>query len=287
MEVAARPRPVKRALLNYRVVSQAALHIILTLIALSCFVPFIWLVTASFKTYRELVSSRAIFPKEWTLVNYEQMIGMTNFVQAFINSIYLAVATTLAVELTSVFMGYVFSKYHFPGKELFFTILLSTMMVPFTVVMVPLYLTMANLHLLDSLHGILITSFWSTFGIFMMRQYMESIPGDLIDAARIDGASEFRILFRLVVPLAAAPMGALAVFTFLGSWDSLMWPMIVLRSRDLHTLPLLLNMLRGMWWTRYEIWAAGSMLTVAPVMIIYAFASKYFIRGIAMTGLKA
>ncbi|MHB1296260.1 MAG: carbohydrate ABC transporter permease [Anaerolineae bacterium] len=267
--------------------SQAALHVLLTLIALSCFVPFIWLVTASFKTYRELVSSRAIFPKEWTLANYEQMIGMTNFLSAFRNSTYLAVTQTIAVVFTSVYMGYIFSKYNFPAKELFFTILLSTMMVPFTVVMVPLYLTMSNLQLLDSLNGILITSLWSTFGIFMMRQYMESIPGDLIDAARIDGASEFRILFRLIVPLAAAPMGALAVFNFLGSWDSLMWPMIVLRSRDLATLPILLNMLRGMWWTRYEIWAAGSMLTVAPVMILYSFASKFFIKGIAMTGLKA
>jgi multiple sugar transport system permease protein len=132
-----------------------------------------------------------------------------------------------------------------------------------------------------------VTGFFSTFGIFMMRQFMESIPFELIDAARIDGASEWRIFFRLVLPMSTAPMAALAVFIFLGNWDGYLWPLVVLNSPDKQTLPLVLAGLRSLYWTRYEMWATGSMLTVTPVMIIYAFASRYFIQGIAMTGLKA
>jgi ABC-type glycerol-3-phosphate transport system permease component len=278
---------VERNILWRTILSQGVLHAILIVAALACTVPFLWMVTASFKNYKELVSTRTLLPQVWTLQNYRQMMTHNNFFSAFRASAYLATVTTVAVIVTSSYLGYIFAKYRFPGKEILFTILLATMMVPFTTVMIPLYITISDFGLLDSHEGIILVSLWSTFGIFMMRQFMESLPDELIDAARIDGASELRIFATLIVPLSAAPLGALAVFTFLGNWDSLIWPMITLHRQDLQTLPLLLQTLRGMYWTRYEIWAAGSMLTVTPVMIIYAFASKYFIRGIAMTGLKA
>ena len=194
---------------------------------------------------------------------------------------------TGATLLTSAVAGYVFAKYRFWGKEQLFTLLLSTMMVPFAVVLVPLYVTVANLALVDKLTGIIITGLCSTFGIFMMRQFMESIPNDLIDAGRIDGAGEWWIFSRVVLPLAKAPLSALAVFTFLGSWDSFLWPLVVLTSPENQTLPLVLAGLRSLYWSRYEMYAAGSMLTVLPVMVLYAVASKHFVRGIAMTGLKA
>jgi multiple sugar transport system permease protein len=160
------------------------------------------------------------------------------------------------------------------------------MMVPFAVVLVPLYITIAHMGLANRLGGIIITGICSTFGIFMLRQFMETIPFELIDAARIDGASEWRIFFTIMLPMSTAPMAALGVFTFLGNWDSFLWPLIVLNSPDKQTLPLVLAGLRNLWWTRYDMWSAGSMLTVVPVMTIYSFASKYFIQGIAMTGLK-
>jgi len=133
----------------------------------------------------------------------------------------------------------------------------------------------------------MVTGLCSTFGIFMMRQFMESIPNDLIDAGRIDGAGEWWIFTRLILPLATAPLAALAVFTFLGTWDGFLWPLVVLTSPQNQTLPLVLAGLRSLYWSRYELYAAGSMLTVLPVMILYAIASKQFVRGIAMTGLKA
>ena len=151
----------------------------------------------------------------------------------------------------------------------------------------PLYITIADLKMANSLSGIIVTGLWSTFGLFLMRQFMESIPSELLDAARIDGASEWRIFFTIVLPMATSALAALIVFIFLFNWDNFLWPLVVLNSPEKQTLPLVLAGLRSLYWTRYEMWAAGSMLTVVPVMLIYIFASKYFIRGLAMTGLKA
>ena len=249
--------------------------------------PFVWMVFASLKPFKELVESRDLLPHTWTLRNFEEILSRVNFIAAFRNSIISAVSVTVVSVFSSSIWGYIFSKYRFPGKEILFIIVLSTMMVPFTVVLVPLYVTIADFGLVDQLGGIIVPGFYTAFGIFMMRQFMESIPFELIDAARIDGASEWRIFFRIVLPMSLSPMSALAVFVFLGNWDSYLWPLIVLQSLDKQTLPLVLAGLRNLWWTRYEMWSAGSILSVVPIMIIYSFASRYFIRGIAMTGLKA
>lgn len=267
--------------------NQLILHIILLAVALSAILPFVWLIFASFKNFRELVSSKELLPQVWTLANYEGILYRVNFATAFRNSVVSATVVTVATLFTSSALGYVFAKYHFWGKERLFMILLATMMVPFAVILVPLYIIIGQMGLINHLGGIIITGLWSTFGIFFMRQFMETIPYELIDAARIDGASEWRIFFRIVLPMSTSPLAALAVFVFLGNWDSFLWPLVVLNSPDKQTLPLILAGLRNLFWTRYEIWAAGAMLTVIPVMIIYSLASRFFIQGIAMTGLKA
>ena len=288
MAVISEARPARRRLPRRILISQSLIQIFLLGMVVVAIFPFIWMIFASLKPFKELVESRALLPETWTLRNYEEILGRVNFVAAFRNSIVSAVSVTVVSVFTSSVMGYIFSKYRFVGKEILFTIILSTMMVPFAVIMVPLYITIANsFGLADHLGGIIITGFYTAFGIFLMRQFMESIPFELIDAARIDGASEWRIFFTLVLPMSLSPMSALAVFVYLFNWDSFLWPLIVLNSQDNKTLPLVLAGLRNLWWTRYEMWAAGSMLTVVPVMAIYAFASRYFIRGIAMTGLKA
>ncbi len=261
-------------------------HIVLLILTFTSVMPFLWMFFGSFKSYVELTSSRALLPIQWTFDNYVQITQRANFLRGLFNTAWVAVVVTSATMLTSAAAGYVFAKYRFWGKEQLFTVLLSTMMVPFAVVLVPLYVTIADLKLTDKMLGIVITGLCSTFGIFMMRQFMESIPNDLIDAGRIDGAGEFWIFSRVILPLAKAPLSALAVFTFLGSWDSFLWPLVVLTSPGNRTLPLVLAGLRSLWWSRYEIYAAGSVLTVLPVMLLYAVASKQFVRGIAMTGLK-
>jgi multiple sugar transport system permease protein len=151
---------------------------------------------------------------------------------------------------------------------------------------VPLYVTVVDLGMHNSLLGIIVPALISTFGIFLMRQFIENIPSELIDAARIDGAPEHWIFFRVIVPLAASALAALAIFTFMWHWDSFLWPTVVLTSPEVKTTPIVLASLRSLFGTRYEIWMTGSMLTVAPVALIYLFAQKHFIRGIALTGTK-
>ena len=219
--------------------------------------------------------------------NYRAIIFRANFPRAFWNSTLVSVVVTACVVLTSTAAAFVFAKYRFYGKEQLFIVILMTMMVPFAVVLVPLYVTIADIGLNNKLNGVIVPVLFSTFGIFLMRQFLEGIPSDLIDAGRIDGASEWWIFSRIVIPLSTAPMAALAVFTFLFNWDNYLWPLVVLSSPKSQTLPLVLAGLRSLYWERYDMWAAGSMLTVAPVMLLYAVAQKQFIRGITMTGLKA
>ncbi|MDI7277188.1 MAG: carbohydrate ABC transporter permease [Anaerolineae bacterium] len=279
--------PRKRQRSVVRTVAGVLPHVLLIACACSAIVPFLWMVTASLKSFKELVTSRSFFPQVWTLKNYQELIFRVNFPSAFKNSIIAGLSVTVVMVLTSSALGFVFAKYRFWGKEHLFTLLLSTMMVPFAVVLVPLYLTVGRLGLINQLGGIIVTGFWSTFGVFMMRQFMETIPSEIIDAARIDGAGEPRIFFTIIIPMAAAPMAALAIFGFMDNWDSFLWPLVVLNSPNKQTLPLVIAGLRSLYWTRYEMWATGSMLSVVPVMAVYALASKYFIRGIAMSGLKA
>jgi multiple sugar transport system permease protein len=262
-------------------------HVVLIFLTFTSLMPFVWMFFGSFKNYVELTSSKSLIPINWTFDNYVQITQRVGFLLALLNTTIVAIVVTIATLLTSAMAGYVFAKYRFWGREQLFTLLLCTMMVPFAVVLVPLYVTVSDLGMTDKLAGIIITGLCSTFGIFMMRQFMESIPKDLIDAGRIDGAGEWWIFTRVVMPLATAPLSALAVFTFLGNWDSFLWPLVVLTSPGNRTLPLVLAGLRSLYWSRYELYAAGSMLTVLPVMILYAAASKQFVRGIAMTGLKA
>ena len=248
--------------------------------------PFVWMVFASFKPFKELVQSKALLPINWTTENYTEILTRVNFEVAVANSIYSAVTVTVITLLTSSALGFIFAKYRFWGKEYLFILLLSTMMVPFAVVLVPLYITIGDLNLVNKLWGFIITGLWSTFGVFLMRQFMEVIPYEYLDAARIDGASEWRIFFTIIIPLSTSPMAALGIFAFLANWDSFLWPLVVLNTPDKQTLPLLLAGLRSIYWARYDMWSAGSVMTTVPIILVYAFASKYFIRGMALTGIK-
>jgi len=255
-------------------------------VAVFCTVaPFLWMALTSFKIYGETMLPQ-IFPKTFTLDNYKEIISRANFLVAFKNSIFVAIPSTVMVIVSSTAVGYVFAKYEFRGKELLFTIILSTMMIPFTAVVIPLFITMRDLGLINSLYGLIITSLCSTFGIFLMRQTIDGIPNDYIDAARVDGAGEFWILLHVIMPLAKPAMSALAVLTFLGNWDSYMWPSILIQTTENQTLPMLLASMRSLFFQRYNIWSAGSMLTVIPVMILFIFTQKHFVKGLTLAGLK-
>ena len=266
---------------------QVVLHVVLILTAAVAVMPLVWCIFASFKYYKEVTSSIDLLPHTWTLANYREVLATPNIWSGFGNTIVVTCSVTAVTVLTSTMAGYVFAKYNFWGKEKLFLLLLATMMVPGAVTLVPVYIIVAKqMHLGDQLGGIIITGLFSTFGIFMMRQFMFNLPSELLDAARIDGASEWRIFFLMVIPLSASPMAALGIFVFLGTWNDFLWPFVVLTSPDRQTLPLVLNGLQGYYWSRFDLLITAGVLTLIPLMVAYMFGSKYMIRGIAMTGLK-
>jgi len=265
---------------------QVVLHAVLIVAALIALAPLVWCIFASFKPYKELLTSRDLLPHVWSLHSYRTVFGLTNLWTGFGNTVIVTVSVTVVSVGTSTMVGYVFAKYRFWGKDVLFFLLLATLMVPFAVILVPLYLTVSHLGLADQLGGVIVTGFFSTFGIFLMRQFMMSLPYELLEAARIDGASEWRTFAQIVIPLSASPMAALAIFIFLGVWNDYLWPLVVLTSTNHQTLPLVLAGLQGYYQTQYDYLIAAAIVTVIPLMIAYIFGSKYMIRGIAMTGLK-
>jgi multiple sugar transport system permease protein len=251
--------------------------------------PFYWALISSFKSKEEYY----VFPPSWwpahpTLGNW---IGLGNlevgsFPHFALNSLIVCVLGTAIPLFTSSMAGYIFAKYQFKGRDVIFLGILSLMMIPFNVTMIPLYQIMVALKWNNTLIPLILTFAFSPFGIFLMRQYIHSIPNDLIDAARIDGASEFGIFFRIILPLSTAAMAALGIFIFVTLWDDFLWPFIIIDKPALYTLPLGLSQFRGQLGINIGGLSAASMLAVLPVLLVYFLAQRRFIEGITMTGLK-
>lgn len=265
---------------------QVVLHIILFIFAFLAVMPLIWCIFASFKSFKELLTSTDLFPHVWTLHGYRTVFGLQDLWSGFRNTLIVTCSVTVAQMFTSTIVGYVFAKFNFWGKNLLFVVLLASMMVPFAVVMIPLFLTVSSFGMNDQLTGLIVPGLFTVFGIFLMRQFMFNVPSELIDCGRIDGASEWRIFFQIVMPLSFSPMAALGILTFLGVWNDYLWPSIVLTNPARQTLPLVVAGLQGYFWTQYDFLIAAAVITVFPLMVVYIFGSKYMIQGIAMTGLK-
>ncbi len=265
---------------------QLLVHAVLIVATLFAVAPLIWCIFASFKSFKEVMESGTLLPHTWTLESYRAVFGLSNLWIGFRNTVVVSFTVTAVTVLTSTMAGYVLAKYRFWGRDALFVLLLATLMVPFAVILIPLYITVGSMGLSNHLGGVIVTGLCNTFGIFLMRQFMGSIPYEMLEAARIDGTSEWRIFIQLVIPLSASPMAALAILVFLGVWNDYLWPLVVLSSEDEQTLPLVLAGLQGFYSTRYDYLIAAAILTTIPLMLAYLFGSKYMIRGIAMTGLK-
>lgn len=249
--------------------------------------PFLWMVSTSFKIPSEVISyPPVLFPKQPTLRHYIRIFTEMRFGIFFLNSLYICTIVTLCSLVTDSFVGYVFAKFKFWGRNVCFMLILSTMMIPFAVKMVPLYLIIAKLHLIDSHLALIIPSLYGPFGIFLMRQFMHSIPNELREAALIDGCSEFRIFWSIIFPLCKPALAALAIFVFMWNWDSFMWPLIVLQTTVKFTLPLGLVMFSNQWWTDYALVMTGATVSMIPVLIVFLIMQRKFIEGITLTGLK-
>lgn len=266
-----------------------ALQALLCLGAILMVGPFYWTIVTSFKSQDEVLR----FPPTWwpenpTLEHWADLTDLRvgSFPVFFRNSAFVSATVTVLILLTSSLAGYVFAKYRFKGRDAIFLGILSMMMIPFNVSIIPLYALMADLKWTNSYWALIIPSAFSPFGIFLMRQFMHSIPNELIDAARIDGASEFGIFFRIILPLSTAALGALGIFTFIAQWDDFLWPLVIIDEPRLYTLPLGMSQFRGRVGTNVGGLAAASLVAVMPVLIVYFFAQRRFIEGIALTGLK-
>lgn len=251
--------------------------------------PFLWMVFTSFKHNWDVVQfPPRILPQEFAgFVAYEKVFTEIPFFTFFKNSGITAIFVTLGTLFTSSLGGYVFAKFEFRGKRALFLMILATMMIPFDVICIPLYLLVRQMGLLNNLAALILPGLVSAYGIFLCRQFMGGIPDALVDASRIDGCSEFGIYFKIILPLSVPVLSALAIFTFMANWDSFLWPLIVLDDVSQKTLPLGMSMFRqtfGM--ARWNVIMAGAVVSILPVMAVFLAAQKNFIEGITLSGMK-
>ncbi|HLD29915.1 MAG TPA: carbohydrate ABC transporter permease [bacterium] len=249
--------------------------------------PFVWMISTSFKTQGAVFTTPPQWvPKPFTFQQYVKLFREVNFLLHFKNSLFVSLIVTFFSLFINSLAGYAFAKYRFPGRDKIFTILLGAIMIPGQVTMMPVFIMLKRLGMLNSYWGLIIPCSASVFAIFLMRQFIYSIPDDLIDAARIDGCSDFAIYWKIILPLCKPVLATLGIFTFMSSWNDFLWPLIIMIREDMYTLPVALANLNGQHATEYALLMAGSMVVVLPVIIIFLFAQKYVIKGISTTGLK-
>jgi multiple sugar transport system permease protein len=266
-----------------------AKYTILVGVAFMLVFPFAWMIDSSLMTTGEIQSRPPVWlPKTPQFNNYPELLDNLPFGRFYLNSLIVTGATVCGVLLTSSMAGYAFAKYQFPGRQLLFFAILATLMIPFFVTLIPVFYVVRQLGWIDNYKGLILPGITSAYGIFLMRQFIYGIPDDLIDAARIDGASELRIYWRIVLPLAKPALATLGTFVFIGSWNSFLWPLLVVNNRDLYTVPLGLNSLRtfAAEARSLHLLVSGAVLSIIPTLILFVFLQRYFIRGIALSGLK-
>jgi len=250
--------------------------------------PFVWMLLSSFKPEAEIRANPPTWlPNDPTLGNYGKLFDRLDFPTYFVNSASVAVLTTVGNLLFCSAAGYALAKLPFPGKRLLFGIVLGTLMVPSIVTIVPLFVLSSNLGLVNTLTGLILPYLAQAFGVFLMRQFIQSIPNDLLEAARIDGASELRIYWQIVLPLCRPALATLGILTFLASWNNFLWPLVAATTEDKYTLPVALALYAiGQNRTEYDLLLAGAVIVVLPVLIVFVLLQRHFVRGIATTGLK-
>jgi multiple sugar transport system permease protein len=259
----------------------------LVMIACATLLPYYWMVSSSLKTMENMFS----VPLQWipdpvNWMSYVHAWRAQDFTRYFLNSGVVAIAITIGNLILCSLAGYSLTKFRYRGRGLSFILILSTMMLPLEVTMVPLFLIVKQFDWLNSYQGLIVPFMVDGFGVFLMRQYMLSIPNDLIDSARIDGASELRIFWTIVMPLCKPALVALAVFTFREAWDMYIWPLIIITKDSLRTLPLGISLFMSSYGTSWDQLMAIAVLGTLPMILLFFFLQRAFIQGIAATGLK-
>jgi multiple sugar transport system permease protein len=272
-----------------RKVGAAQILISIFLVA-GCFVillPFAWILFTSLKTGEEILQvPPTIVPRIVTLQNYLAVLTIQQFPRFILNSFVISTLSMASVVITSILGGYAFAKFRFPLKNVFFVLILGTAIVPFEVYMVSVFITVSRMKLFNNYFGIVFPILIMSFGIFFIRQYAYSIPNQLLDAARIDGASEFWILLRIVLPLCTTPLMALGIFSFSEAWAFFIWPLIIVNTRGMYTIELGLMQFHKRFYMDHGPISAGAVVSILPMLIVFLLLRRRFVQGVTLSGMK-
>lgn len=263
-----------------------ALYVGVTLGAAIMLFPFLWTVITSITPDGTLASGPTLIVEDPTLDAYARLLEAMPMWRIVANSFGIAIASTLLQLVTGSMAGYAFGRLTFRGKNVVFALYLATLMIPLQVLVVPLFIQMTKMQLNDTYFALIAPSIASAFGIFLLKQAVEGVPRELDEAATIDGAGHLRIFGRIILPLIRPAMATLAVLAFMASWNSFLWPLVVIRSTELMTLPLGLATLQGQFTTEWNVVMAGSVVSIVPIAIVYLLAQRHIIAGMAHTGIK-
>jgi len=243
------------------------------------------MVSSSLKDIGQIYEMK-LLPSSPTLQNYNYVLNFSLFPQWFLNSLIVAAVTTLSVLFFDSLIGYTLAKFQFPGKNIIFILILSTLMIPTEMLVIPWYIMSRNFGWLESYWSLMFPGMISAFGIFLMKQFISTVPDDLLDAARIDGVKEFGIYFKIVLPLVKPALATLAIFNFIGNWNAFLWPLIVVSNSKLYTLPVGMAYFSSEASFQWEIIMTGATLSTLPLIIFFLIFQKQIIKGIALSGLK-
>lgn len=257
------------------------------LLALTMLAPFLWMLSTSLMDELEVFRfPPRLLPEIPQWANYEGALSARPFGRYFLNSFLFAICIVIGQLFTAATAGYAFAKFNFTGRDKLFLLFLSTMMVPAVVVMIPRFLIIDSLGWIDTYQGLISTELVSVWGIFLMRQYFRSVPSDLEDAARIDGAGPWRVFWTISLPLAKPALATLGLFAFIEAWKNLLWPLVATRSMNMRTVEVGIASFHGTFVMNWPYQMAAAATAVAPILLLFFFTQRYFVRGIQMTGFK-
>lgn len=262
-------------------------YVIACLIAVIVLIPFLWMLSTSLKSKGALMQLPVEWiPKEPTLDSYTKVFSRFPFLRAIFNSFFITISYTVITILSSSMAAFAFTKIKFPYADVIFKLYLASMMIPTQVTMIPLFVVMNNLGLINTYPSVILPSLFRAFAVFMLVQQMRGIPNDYMEAAELDGASLFRIYRTVILPLSKSSIATLTVTTFMESWNDYLWPLLMLNDKNKMTLTLALNSLNGQYGTEYNLLMAGSLISMIPIIIVYICAQKYFKEGLMAGGVK-
>ncbi len=247
--------------------------------------PFLWMLLSAFKDVREIFAFD-FWPKRWVLDNFREVLFDTDFPRWFFNSLVVAVTTTASVLFFCSLVGYTLTRLRFPGRNVIFLLILSTLMIPTEMLVIPWFVMSTRFGWVDSYWGIAFPGLIPAFGVFLMRQFFQTLPRDLFDAARVDGISEFGLFWRIGLPLVRPALAALGIFAFIGNWNAFLWPLIIAKSADMRTIPVGIALFSGEAQTAWNLIMAANAMAIVPLLIVFFIFQKQIIEGVVLTGTK-